>query len=77
MELLRLCAFLDADDIDSELLTAGAAQAGQILTAALADLLERAEIAGTLAYASLVTVPCVAHRFKARASLMSAGCGWW
>ena len=56
MELLRLCAFLDADDIDSELLTAGAAQARQILTAALADLLERAEIAGTLAYASLVTV---------------------
>jgi hypothetical protein len=39
-----------------ELLTAGAAQAGQILTAALADRLERAEITGTLAYASLVTV---------------------
>ena len=77
MELLRLCTFLDADDIDLELLTAGAAQAGQILTAALADRLERAEIAGTLADASLVTVPCVAHRFEARASLMSAGCCWW
>jgi len=47
------------------------------VTAALADRLERAGIAGTLADASLVTFPCVAHRFKACASLMSAGCCWW
>ena len=57
VELLRLCAFLDPDDIDLELLAAGAAQAGQVLAVALGDPLERAETAGALARASLVTVP--------------------
>jgi tetratricopeptide (TPR) repeat protein len=57
VELLRLCAFLDPDDIDLELLAAGAAQTGPVLTAALGDRLERAETAGALARASLVTVP--------------------
>ena len=57
VELLRLCAFLDPDDIDLELLAAGTAHAGQILAAALGDRLERAETAGALARASLVTVP--------------------
>ena len=57
VELLRLCAFLDPDDIDLELLAAGAAQAGPVLAAALGDPLERAETAGALARASLVTVP--------------------
>ena len=57
VEVLRLCAFLDPDDIDVELLAAGAVQAGQILDTALGDPLERAETAGALARASLVTVP--------------------
>ena len=57
VELLRLCAFLDPDDIDLELLAAGAAQAGEPLAAALGDRLERGETAGALARASLVTVP--------------------
>jgi hypothetical protein len=57
VELLRLCAFLDPDDINLELLTAGAVRAGPVLAAALGDPLERAETAGALARASLVTVP--------------------
>jgi hypothetical protein len=57
VELLRLCAFLDPDDIDLELLAAGAAQAGEVLAAALGDPLEGTETAGALARASLVTVP--------------------
>ena len=61
VELLRLCAFLDPDDIDLELLAAGAAQAGEVLAAALGDRLERAETAGALARASLVTVPAEAR----------------
>ena len=57
VELLRLCAFLDSDDIDLEFLTTGAARPGQILAATLGDPLERAETAGALARASLATVP--------------------
>ena len=57
VELLRLCAFLDPDDIDLDVLAAGAAEAGEVLAAALGDRLERAETAGALARASLVTVP--------------------
>jgi len=57
VELLRLCAFLDPDDIDLELLAAGAVEAGEVLAVALRDPLERAETAGALARASLVTVP--------------------
>ena len=56
VELLRLCAFLDPDDIDMELLMTGAAQVGETLGAALKDPLERTETAGALARASLVTV---------------------
>jgi Tfp pilus assembly protein PilF len=56
VELLRLCAFLDPDNIDLELLAAGAAQAGPVLAAALGDRLERVETAGALARASLGTV---------------------
>jgi Tfp pilus assembly protein PilF len=55
VELLRLCAFLDPDDIDLDVLAAGAMEAGGILAAALGDRLERAETAGALARASLVT----------------------
>jgi len=55
VELLRLCAFLDPDDIDLDVLAAGATDAGGILAAALGDPLERMETAGTLAGASLVT----------------------
>jgi hypothetical protein len=57
VELLRLCAFLDPDDIDLDVLAAGAAELGGVLAAALGDRLERAETAGALARASLVTVP--------------------
>jgi Tfp pilus assembly protein PilF len=55
VELLRLCAFLDPDDIDLDVLVAGASQAGRALAAALGDPLERAETAGALARASLIT----------------------
>ena len=55
VELLRLCAFLDPDDIDLDILAAGAAEAGGVLAAALGDHLERTETAGALARASLVT----------------------
>ena len=55
VELLRLCAFLDPDDIDLEVLAAGAAQAGRVLGAALGNPLERAETAGALVRASLIT----------------------
>ena len=55
VELLRLCALLDPDDIDLDVLAAGAAEAGGVLAAALGDPLERAETAGALARASLVT----------------------
>jgi hypothetical protein len=57
VELLRLCAFLDPDDIDLDVLAAGAAEAGEVLATALGDRLERAETAGALARASLVTAP--------------------
>jgi len=56
VEFLRLCAFFDSDDIDLELLAAGAEQAGLALAAVLRDRLERAETAGALARASLITV---------------------
>ncbi len=55
VELLRLCAFLDPDDIDLGVLAAGATKAGEVLAAALGDALQRAETAGALAGASLVT----------------------
>jgi Tfp pilus assembly protein PilF len=55
VELLRLCAFLDPDDIDLDVLAAGATEAGGVLAAALDDPLERTETAGALARASLVT----------------------
>ena len=54
VELLRLCAFLDPDDIDLEVLAAGAAEAGAVLAAALGDRMQRAETSGALARASLV-----------------------
>ena len=61
VELLRLCAFLDPDDIDLDLLTTGKDHAGQVLGRALGDPLDRAETAGALAAASLVTVPADGH----------------
>jgi hypothetical protein len=57
VELLRMCVFLDSDDIDLELLAAGPVQGSEVLAAALSDRLERVETAGALASASLVTVP--------------------
>ena len=55
VELLRLCAFLDPDDINLDVLAAGAAEAGGVLAAALGDRWEQTETAGALARASLVT----------------------
>jgi Tfp pilus assembly protein PilF len=61
VELLRLCALLDPDDINLDLLTTGHDHAGQVLSRALSDPLERTEAAGALAAASLVTVPADGH----------------
>lgn len=55
VDLLRLYAFLDPDDIDLNVLAAAAAEAGTVLAAVLGDPLERAETAGALARTSLVT----------------------
>jgi Tetratricopeptide repeat len=52
---VRLCAFLDPDEIDLDVLAAGATETGGVLAAALGDRLERTETAGALARASLVT----------------------
>jgi Tfp pilus assembly protein PilF len=60
-ELLRLCAFLDPDDINLDLLTTGRDHAGKVLSRALSDPLDRAETAGALTAASLVTVPADGH----------------
>ena len=57
VELLRLCAFLDPDGIDLDVLAAGATEVGEVLAIALGDRLERAETAGALTRASLVTAP--------------------
>ncbi len=61
VELLRLCAFLDPDDIDLDLLSAGRAETGDVVTKVLGSQLERAEAVGALAAKSLVTVPAEGH----------------
>jgi hypothetical protein len=61
IELLRLCAFLDPDDIDLDLFTAGRTHAGKHLATMLDDRLKRIETAGVLAATSLVTVPAEGH----------------
>jgi Tetratricopeptide repeat len=55
VELLRLCAFLDLDDIDLTLLSAGRAEVGEILAGVLGSSLGRAEATGALVRTSLVT----------------------
>jgi tetratricopeptide (TPR) repeat protein len=47
VDLLRLCSFLDADDIDLELL-AGGAQSDPTLAVVLADRLQRLKVTGSL-----------------------------
>jgi Tfp pilus assembly protein PilF len=61
VELLRLCAFLDPDDIDLGLLSAGRAEVGDVLARVLSDRQERAETVGALAAVSLATVPAADH----------------
>ena len=61
VELLRLCAFLDPDDIDLDLLSAGREETGEVLARVLGDRLERTETVGALAATSLVTVPAEGH----------------
>ncbi|HTS97656.1 MAG TPA: FxSxx-COOH system tetratricopeptide repeat protein [Streptosporangiaceae bacterium] len=57
VELLRLCAFLDPDEIDLGVIIPAAHFAGEVLAAAIRDPLERAETVGALARASLVNIP--------------------
>lgn len=61
VELLRLCAFLDPDDIDLDLLSTGSEEADEILGRVLGNQLGRTEAAGALAATSLVTVPAKDH----------------
>ena len=61
VELLRLCAFLDPDDIDLGLLSAGSEETDEILARVLGSQLERAEAARALAATSLATVPIKGH----------------
>ena len=61
VELLRLCAFLDPDDIDLDLLSAGSAEVGDVLARVLGDRQGRAETVDALAATSLVTVPAEGH----------------
>ena len=61
VELLRLCAFLDPDDIDLDLLSAGREETGEVLARVLGNQLERTEAVGALAATSLVTVPAEDH----------------
>jgi tetratricopeptide (TPR) repeat protein len=57
IELLRLCAFLDPDEIDLDLLSSGVDHIGGVLAVSLGDRLERTETVGALARASLVNIP--------------------
>jgi len=61
VELLQLCAFLDPDDIDLDLFSAGSAETGDVLSRVLGDRREREETVGALAATSLVTVPAENH----------------
>ncbi len=61
VELLRLCAFLDPDDIDLELLAVGREEIGPVLAQVLDNRLERTETAGALAATSLATIPAEGH----------------
>jgi tetratricopeptide (TPR) repeat protein len=60
VDLLRLCAFLDPDDIDLDLLSTGRTEFDTVLTA-IFDGQERIEAVGALAARSLVTVPVQGH----------------
>ena len=61
VELLRLCAFLDPDDIDLELLAAGREETGPVLAQVLGNRLERTETAGAVAATSLATILAEGH----------------
>ena len=56
VELLRLCAFLDPDDIDLDLLATGAVDAGDHMALVLGERLDRVETIGALTRASLIAV---------------------
>jgi tetratricopeptide (TPR) repeat protein len=60
VDLLRLCAFLDPDDIDLDLLSTGRGEADNVLAAVFDDQ-ERTETVGALAVRSLVIVPAQGH----------------
>ena len=61
MELLRLCAFLDPDDIDLDLLDTGSAEVGDVLARVLGDRQGRAKTVDALAATNLITVPAEGH----------------
>ena len=54
-DLLRLCSFLDPDDIDLAILRIEGGGAGRMLKRAMADPLERARTVGVLVQANLLT----------------------
>jgi tetratricopeptide (TPR) repeat protein len=60
-KLLLLCVFLDPDDIDLDLISAGSAGTGDVLARTLGDPLERTKAASALAAANLVTVGADCH----------------
>lgn len=60
-ELLRLCAFLDPDNIDLDLLNAGRVEVGDVLSRALGNRQECSEMVDALVATSLVTVPAEGH----------------
>ena len=61
VELLRLCAFLDPDDIALDLLIAGRKDTGEVLAGVLGNQLECTEVVGVLAATSLASVPAENH----------------
>ena len=61
VELLRLCAFLDPDDLDLDLLSAGGEEIGEVLASVLGNQMGRTEAAGALAATRLVTIPAKDH----------------
>lgn len=55
IELLRLCAYLDPDEIDLSLFSLDTRHVGKVLAGAVSDEFERAETVGALARANLLT----------------------
>jgi tetratricopeptide (TPR) repeat protein len=61
IELLRLCAFLDPDDIDLSLFRACASEAGEVLGGVLSSAVKRSEAVGALGAVSFVNFTAEGH----------------